>query len=66
VPRSTDNAELRDRIYRIIRDNPGIRPREIHRQLGIAHSGHLRDSLIRDGLVRKEKRGNAVHYYPVA
>jgi predicted transcriptional regulator len=64
MPRSQANAELQEQIYRIIRDNPGVRPREIHRRLGIAHSGHLRDRLIREGRVRKEKHGNAVHYYP--
>lgn len=63
---SRSNAALRDEIYRIIQENPGIRPRDIHRKLGIAHSGHLRDSLIRQGLVRKEKHGNAVYYYPTA
>jgi chromosome segregation and condensation protein ScpB len=49
----------------IIRRKPGIRPREIHAIMGLDHSAPLRNTLIKRGLVRKERKGAAVHYYPV-
>ena len=51
------------KMYRLIRKNPGIRPRELHHRLGRAHSASLRDALIERKLVRKKRRGVAVHYY---
>jgi Mn-dependent DtxR family transcriptional regulator len=52
-------------ILEIIQKKPGIRPGEINAFLGIKHSAHLRDELIKQGLIRKERRGAAVHYYPI-
>lgn len=51
-------------ILAIIRKKPGIRPREIHKIMGLEHSTPLRNTLIKRGLVRKERKGAAVHYYP--
>lgn len=47
-----------------ISKNPGIRPSELNRLLNIPHTWNLRKELLRRGLVRKEKRGLAVYYYP--
>lgn len=47
----------------IIRKKPGVRPREMHAIMWLEHSASLRNTLIRRGLVRKERRGAAVHYY---
>lgn len=56
--------ELLEEILSIIRKNPGIRPSELNRQLNIPHTWHLRKTLIKRGLIRKEKRGTAVYYFP--
>lgn len=58
-------SEWAELILKLIRKNPGIRPRELHRALGLEHSAHIRRLLTKRGLVRKERRGAAVHYYPV-
>jgi len=57
--------ELLDKMLSLIRKKPGIRPRELHQLLNIEHSWGLRSTLIKRGLVRKEKDGAAVRYYPV-
>ena len=49
----------------LIRARPGIRPSEINRLLNRVESDGLRAMLIRRGLIRKEKDGSAVRYYPV-
>jgi len=51
-------------MFLLIKKQPGIRPKEIHHKLGIEHSANLRNMLIKQGLVRKERRGVAVHYFP--
>ncbi|MEX2354698.1 MAG: helix-turn-helix domain-containing protein [Candidatus Woykebacteria bacterium] len=48
----------------IIKNNPGIRPSELNRVLGKPHTASFRDTLIKRGLVRKERKGTAVYYYP--
>lgn len=48
----------------IIRKKPGIRPREIYEIMGLEHSAPLRNVLIKRGLVRKERKGASVHYFP--
>jgi hypothetical protein len=45
--------------------NPGIRPSEINRRLKRVESDGLRATLIKRGLIRKEKDGSAMRYYPV-
>lgn len=55
--------ELLEEILEIIRKNPGIRPSELNRLLNIPHTWHLRKTLIKRGLIRKEKDGLAVRYY---
>ena len=56
--------EILAKIFSLIREKPGIRPRELNLRLNRKHSASLRDSLIKRGLVRKERKGSAVHYYP--
>ncbi|MBI2641061.1 hypothetical protein HYW87_00495 [Candidatus Roizmanbacteria bacterium] len=56
--------ELLDKMLSIIRKNLGIRPSEINRLLKIPHTLPLRKTLLKRGLIRKEKRGAAVYYYP--
>lgn len=63
MPQTPENKRLLNAIYEVIRDNPGIRPRDIHRILGIGHSGHLREMLIESQLVGKENEGSTVRYY---
>jgi len=55
--------DLLAEMLSIIRKNPGIRPSELNRLLNIPHTWPLRKSLIKKGLIRKEKRGGAVYYY---
>jgi len=47
----------------IIQKNPGIRASEINRVMKIEHTWNLRSTLIKRGLVRKQKKGAAVHYF---
>jgi predicted transcriptional regulator len=52
-------------ILSVVRENPGIRPSEINRKMGREHSAHYRNALIKQGIIRKERKGSKVHYYPV-
>ena len=52
------------KILLIIKKKPGIRPSELNRLLDRIHSAPLRDTLIKRGLVRKVRKGAAVHYFP--
>ena len=54
---------LLTKILEIIKSEPGVRPSEINRRLGLAQSDSLRATLIRRGLVRKVKDGRATHLY---
>jgi Mn-dependent DtxR family transcriptional regulator len=56
--------QLLSKILEIIRSEPGVRPSEINRRLGLTQSDSLRATLIRRGLVRKVKEGHATHLYP--
>jgi hypothetical protein len=49
----------------LIRTHPGIRPSELNRLLNREQSDGLRGTLIKRGLIRKEKDGSAMRYYPV-
>jgi hypothetical protein len=49
----------------LIRARPGIRPSEINRLLNLEQSDGLRSTLIKRRLIRKEKDGSAMRYYPV-
>ena len=55
--------ELLAKILEIIKSEPGVRPSEINRRLGLMQSDSLRTMLIRRGLVRKVKEGQATHLY---
>jgi len=57
--------EKLSRMLTIIRSNPGIRASEINRKMKLDHTWSLRSALIKQGLVRREKKGAAVHYYAV-
>ncbi len=71
--KSTNTAEKKrkerearlTRMLSIIQKNPGIRASEICREMKIEHTWDLRSTLIQRGLVRKEKKGAAVHYYVI-
>lgn len=53
------------KMLSFVRKNPGIRPSELNRLLNRAHSASLRSTLIKRGLLKKEKKGVAVYYYPL-
>lgn len=54
-----------EKTLALIRAHPGIRPSEINRLLNRVESDGLRGTLMRRGLIRKEKDGSAMRYYPV-
>jgi hypothetical protein len=54
-----------EKALSLIRARPGIRPSELNRLLKRDQSDGLRNTLIKRGLVRKEKDGTAMRYYPV-
>lgn len=56
--------KLLSEMLSIIRKNPGIRPSALNSILNIPHTWNLRQILIKRGLIRKEKKGSAVYYYP--
>ena len=56
--------ELLAKILDIVRKQPGIRPSEINRLLNRVETDALRATLIRRGLVRKVKEGQATRLYP--
>ena len=63
--KSTETTEqLLASILAIIRSEPGVRPSEINRRLNRVETDSLRATLIRRGLVRKVKVGQATHLYP--
>jgi hypothetical protein len=54
-----------EKTLALIRAHPGMRPSEINRLLNREESDGLRSTLIKRGLIRKEKDGSAMRYYPV-
>jgi len=54
-----------EKTLSLIRTHHGIRPSELNRLLNREQSDGLRRTLIKRGLIRKEKDGSAVRYYPV-
>jgi hypothetical protein len=54
-----------EKTLALIRTHPGIRPSEINRLLNREESDGLRNTLIKRGLIRKEKDGSAMRYYPI-
>jgi hypothetical protein len=54
-----------EKALALIRARPGLRPSELNRLLNRTESDGLRATLIKRGLVRKEKDGSAMRYYPV-
>lgn len=54
-----------EKVLALIAAHPGIRPSEINRLLNLEQSDALRDTLIKRGLIRKEKDGTAMRYYVV-
>ena len=57
--------EILKKMLLIIEKKPGIRPSELNRLLNRKHSWSLRSTLIKRGLIRKERDGTAVRYYPI-
>jgi hypothetical protein len=53
------------RVLSLIRTHPGIRPSELNRLLNTEQTDALRSTLIKRGLVRKEKDGSATRYYVI-
>ncbi|MGH8141906.1 MAG: hypothetical protein ACREU2_05220 [Steroidobacteraceae bacterium] len=58
------NSQL-ERVLALVKAHPGIRPSELNRRLNVEQSDGLRNTLIKRGLIRKEKDGSAMRYYPV-
>jgi hypothetical protein len=54
-----------EKTLSLIRTHPGIRPSELNRLLNREQSDGLRNTLIKRGLIRKERDGSAMRYYPV-
>jgi hypothetical protein len=54
-----------EKVLTLIKARPGIRPSEINRRLKLAQSDAPRAALIKRGLIRKEKTGSEVRYFPV-
>ncbi len=54
-----------EKALSLIRAHPGIRPSELNRLLNREQSDGLRGALIKRGLIRKEKDGSAMRYFPV-
>jgi hypothetical protein len=54
-----------EKTLALISAHPGIRPSEINRLLNREESDGLRSTLLKRGLIRKEKDGSAMRYYPV-
>ena len=52
-------------VLSLIRRRPGIRPSELNRLLNLEQSDAVRNTLIKRGLIRKEKDGSAMRYYPL-
>lgn len=50
-------------ILEIIRSEPGVRPSEINRRLGLTQSDSLRATLIERGLIRKVKGVGSTRLY---
>lgn len=61
---SRDSGDL-EKTLALVRKRPGIRPSEINRLLKREESDGLRATLIKRGLIRKEKDGSAMRYYPI-
>lgn len=64
-PKEGRPSRYGERALRLIRAHPGIRPSELNRLLKVEQSDGLRNTLIKRGLIRKEKDGSAMRYYPV-
>jgi hypothetical protein len=56
---------LIEKTLSLIKTHPGIRPSELNRLLNVRQSDGLRNTLIKRGLIRKEKDGSAMRYYLV-
>ena len=54
-----------EKVLSLIKTHPGIRPSELNRLLNVEQSDGLRSTLIKRGLIRKEKDGSAMRYYVV-
>jgi hypothetical protein len=58
--------KLLEEMLSLIRKEPGIRPKDLHKKLNLKHSWNLRAVLIKKFLVKKKRVGAAVHYFPMS
>jgi DNA-binding MarR family transcriptional regulator len=63
VTPKTKAEQVLAKMLAIIKSHPGIRPSELNRRLNLEQSDSLRATLIRRGLVRKVKDGQATYLY---
>jgi predicted transcriptional regulator len=63
--KKSGRGEDLEKILSLIKTRPGIRPSEINRLLNREQSDGLRNALIKRGLIRKQRDGSAIRYYPV-
>jgi DNA-binding MarR family transcriptional regulator len=54
-----------EKVLALVKTHPGIRPSELNRLMNVEQSDDLRNTLIKRGLIRKEKDGSAMRYYLV-
>ena len=65
LPKAVRADTQLEKVLSLIRAHPGIRPSEINRRMKLEQSDAVRATLIKRGLIRKEKDGTAVRYYVV-
>jgi hypothetical protein len=65
APKQGRQAGDLEKTLSLIRAHPGIRPSELNQLLNREQSDGLRGTLIKRGLIRKERDGSAMRYYPV-
>jgi hypothetical protein len=58
-------SDLLEKTLSLIKAHPGMRPSELNRLLNVGQSDGLRNTLIKRGVIRKEKDGSAMRYYLV-
>ncbi len=64
-PRPGSPGTRLEEALSLIKAHPGIRPSELNRLMRVEQSDALRSTLIKRGLIRKEKDGLATRYYPL-
>jgi hypothetical protein len=65
LPKPVRTGTQLEKVLALIQARPGIRPSEINRRLKLAQSDAPRAALMKRGLIRKERTGSQVRYFPV-